>query len=100
MSVQFGICNFDDKPVDRQDLSEVRAQLVPHGTDGEGCISKDNFALLYRAFDTTTESHRDVQPHAMTSATVLAWDGRLDNRKELIGVLEQEISAGSTDVEI
>ena len=100
MSVQFGICNFDDKPVDRQDLSQVRAQLVPHGPDGEGCICKDNFALLYRAFNTTPESHREIQPYVMKSGTVLAWDGRLDNRKELIGVLEQEISAGSTDVEI
>ena len=36
MSVQFGKCNFDGKPVDLQDLDKVRPVLAPYGPDGEG----------------------------------------------------------------
>ena len=100
MSVQFGKCNFDRKPVDPEDLDEVRPVLAPYGPDGEGYICKDNFGLLYRALHTTKESRHEVQPYVFTSGNVLAWDGRLDNREELIGRLGQETSGRSTDVEI
>jgi asparagine synthase (glutamine-hydrolysing) len=100
MSVQFGKCNFDGKPVDPQDLDEVRPVLAPYGPDGEGYICKDNFGLLYRAFYTTKESRCDIQPHVFASEAVLVWDGRLDNREELIGLLACETSATSTDLEI
>ena len=91
MSVQFGRCNFDGKPVDPRDLDEVRPVLVPYGPDGESFICKDNFAILYRAFYTTNESRREVQPHLMRSGGLLTWDGRLDNREELIRLLADEI---------
>jgi asparagine synthase (glutamine-hydrolysing) len=100
MSVQFGKCNFDRKPVDPQDLDEVRPVLAPYGPDGEGFICKDNFAILYRAFHTTKESWRETQPYVSASGFVLTWDGRLDNRKDLIERLAGETSPGSTDLEI
>lgn len=100
MSVQFGKCNFDGKPVDPEDLAEVRPVLAPYGPDGEGYICKDNLAVLYRAFHTTKESRREVQPHLCPSGAVITWDGRLDNREELIGRLTRETSATSTDLEI
>ena len=100
MSVQFGKCNFDGKPVDPEDLAEVRPVLAPYGSDGEGYICKDNFAVLYRAFHTTKESRREVQPHVCPSGAVITWDGRLDNREDLIGLLARETSASSTDLEI
>ena len=100
MSVQFGRCHFDGKPVDPRDLDEVRPVLVPYGPDGESFICKDNFAILYRGFCTTTESSREVQPHLMRSGGLLTWDGRLDNREELIHLLADEIESISTDLEI
>ena len=100
MSVQFGKCNFDGTPVDPEDLAEVRPVLAPYGPDGEGFICKDNFAILYRAFHTTTESSREIQPHVCSSGAVITWDGRLDNRDELIGLLSRDTSATSTDVQI
>ena len=90
MSVQFGKCNFDGKPVDPKDLDEVRPVLAPYGPDGEGYICKDNVGILYRAFHTTKESRREIQPHVSPSGFVLTWDGRLDNREELIGELISE----------
>jgi len=100
MSVQFGKCSFDGKPVDPQDLDEVRPVLAPYGPDGEGYICKDSFGLLYRSFHTTKESRREIQPHVSESGVVLTWDGRLDNRKELIGQMSGEAARESTDLEI
>jgi asparagine synthase (glutamine-hydrolysing) len=100
MSVQFGKCNFDGKPVDPEDLAEVRPVLAGYGPDGEGYICRDNFAVLYRAFHTTKESRHEIQPHICPSGAVITWDGRLDNREELIGLLARETSASSTDLEI
>lgn len=100
MSAQFGKCNFEGKPVDPEDFDKVRPMLVPYGPDGEGFTSKDNFAVLYRAFHTTKESRREVQPYIMQSGSVLTWDGRLDNRSELIELLGREVLAQSTDLEI
>lgn len=100
MSAQFGICNLDGKPVAPEDLDDVRPVLTPYGPDGEGYICKDNFAVLYRAFHTTKESRHEVQPYIIASGAVLTWDGRLDNREELIGLLSSNIVFTSTDVEI
>jgi len=100
MSAQYGKCNFDGKPVDPEDVNEVRPVLAPYGPDGEGFICKDNIALLYRALQTTKESRREVQPHIAPSGAVLMWDGRLDNREELICELGRGITSESPDVEI
>jgi len=100
MSVQFGKCNFDGRPMDPEDLAEVRPMLAQYGPDGEGYIRKDNLAVLYQAFHTTNESRREVQPHVTASGAVLTWDGRLDNREELIGLLADKTSASSGDLDI
>lgn len=100
MSVQFGKCKFDGKTVDPKELEEVRRVLAPYGPDGEGHICRDNFAVLYRAFHTTKESRLEVQPHVCPSGAVITWDGRLDNREELINRLARETSFASTDLEI
>ncbi len=99
MSAQFGKCNFDGKPIDPKDLDEVRPVLAPYGPDGEGYICKDNFGILYRAFHTTKESRRETQPHISESGLIIGWEGRLDNREELIGQLAG-LSLDPTDLEI
>lgn len=100
MSVQFGKCNFDRRPVNPEDLHQVRPVLAPYGPDGEGYICKDNFGILYRAFHTTRESRRETQPYISESGLVITWDGRLDNRQDLIQKLRGRLSPDSTDLEI
>lgn len=100
MSVQFGKCNFDGAPVDPGDLDKVRPLLAPYGPDGESRICRDNLAILFLAFHTTKESRRQIQPHVSPSGALLTWDGRLDNREELIRLLGGGISVTSTDLEI
>jgi asparagine synthase (glutamine-hydrolysing) len=100
MSVQFGKCNFDGRPTDSSDLEAVRPLLTPYGPDAEGIICKDGVAILYCAFRTTTESEKEQQPFPSASGAVITWDGRLDNREELIEQLSTGLSQESTDVEI
>lgn len=100
MSVQFGRWNFDGKPVDRDYLEKVKPLLAPYGPDNNGSYSKDNISILYRAFHTTKESRCETQPHVTSTGTILTWDGRLDNRADLIRRMRDILTIGSTDVEI
>ena len=100
MSVQFGICNFDGKPVNAEDLDRVRPLLAPYGPDDDGSLCKNNFGILFRAFHTTRESRNEVQPHTAPSGSLFAWDGRLDNRADLIRELHTGLSNISTDLSI
>jgi asparagine synthase (glutamine-hydrolysing) len=100
MSVQFGRWNWDGKPVDRNYLEEVKPVIAPYGPDDGGSYTKAGTSILYRAFHTTKESRREVQPHITESGAVVTWDGRLDNRAELVGQLGNLVTARSTDVEI
>ncbi len=100
MSIQFGRWNFDGKPVDRDYLEKVSPLIAPYGPDGAGSYSRGNISILYRPFHTTKESRRETQPHVTESGVVITWDGRLDNRAELIGRSGDLVTAHSTDVEI
>jgi len=100
MSVQFGIWKFDGKPLDRDHLEKVKSVVTPYGPDHGGSYSKTNISILYRAFHTTNESRRETQPHVMESGAIITWDGRLDNRAEVIRQLRHVLPISSTDVSI
>jgi len=102
MSVQFGKCNFEGKPVDPQDLDAVRSVLAPYGPDDEGLLCRGSFGAIYRAFHTTRESRRERQPLVLAAGAgaVVTWDGRLDNREDLIQAVGNGLSAECTDLEI
>src|SRR5216684_8817744 len=100
MSVQFGRWNFDGKPVDRDYLAKAKATIAPYGPDDAGSYSKSNVSILYHAFHTTKESRHESQPHVTASGAVLTWDGRLDNRADLIQRLRGTVIAAPTDLAI
>jgi asparagine synthase (glutamine-hydrolysing) len=100
MSVQFGRWNFDGRPADREYLAKAEEMLAPYGPDGESTYIKDSVGILFRALHTTRESRSEAQPHITPSGAVLTWDGRLDNRAELIRQLRNVLTVGSTDVSI
>jgi asparagine synthase (glutamine-hydrolysing) len=100
MSVQFGKWNFEGKPVDRDYLEKVKPVIAPYGPDDSGFYSKTNITIVYRAFHTTKESRRETQPHVTELGAVITWDGRLDNRAELIRTLRDVLTISSTDVSI
>ncbi len=100
MSVQFGRWNFDGRPADREYLAKAEGMLAPYSPDGGAAYIKDSVGILFRAFHTTKESRSEAQPHTTPSGTVLTWDGRLDNRPDLIGKLTDVLTAHATDIEI
>jgi asparagine synthase (glutamine-hydrolysing) len=100
MSVQAGIWNFDGRPIDRTLLGDIGNSLKHQGPDGESCHVNGSVALLYRPFHTTAESRREKQPYLSRRGFILTWDGRLDNRDELILELGSKLEANPTDVAI
>ena len=100
MSVQFGRWNFGGQPPAPDYIDKVSAALAPYGPDSNESYSKDGVRILYRAFHTTKESRREKQPCISLSGAVITWDGRLDNRADLISELRDSATVNSTDVAI
>ena len=100
MSVQFGRWNFEGQPVAQEYIEQVSATLAPFGPDTNECYAQSGVDILYRAFHTTKESHLETQPHIGTLGAAVTWDGRLDNRVELISELQDVTTSNSTDVSI
>jgi asparagine synthase (glutamine-hydrolysing) len=100
MSVQFGIWNFEGQPPAPAYIEKVSTSLAPYGPDSNEAYSKGGVQILYRALHTTTESHRETQPHISSSGSVIAWDGHLNNRADLISELRDTLAFDSTDVVI
>jgi asparagine synthase (glutamine-hydrolysing) len=78
VSVQFGMWNFDGRPVDRIYAGKVFEQLDRASPDGVSVCAEEGLLLLYGACDTTPLAHRERQPFAAADGALLLWDGRLD----------------------
>jgi asparagine synthase (glutamine-hydrolysing) len=100
MSVQFGRWNCDGRPIEPNYLARAGKLLLPYGPDAEGAYIKDNVGILFHAFHTTKESRKETQPLITPSGSVISWDGRLDNRTELLAQLKDELTHDSTDIAI
>jgi asparagine synthase (glutamine-hydrolysing) len=100
VSVQFGKWSFEGPPPAPDYIEKVTATLAPYGPDSNESYTTGGVKILYRAFHTTKESHREKQPFVSPSGAVITWDGRLDNRADLIGELRDPLTVNSTDVAI
>jgi asparagine synthase (glutamine-hydrolysing) len=100
MSVQAGIWNFDGRPIDPKLIADLSESLKQQGPDGESCFLDGAIGLIYRPFHTTAESRIEKQPYSSGRGFVLTWDGRLDNREELITELHSHLDTNPTDVAI
>ena len=98
MSVQAGIWNFDGKAVDHNLIADFNTSLKRQGPDGESCWVDGSIVLIYRPFHTTAESRREQQPFVSRRGFVLTWDGRLDNRDELVLEFRSYLESDPTDV--
>jgi asparagine synthase (glutamine-hydrolysing) len=100
MSVQAGILSFDGEPIARDSLTRIGGSLAEYGPDGETTYCDGPLGLLYRPFHTTEESTMERQPHASTGGNIVSFDGRLDNREELMLQLSGALTGDKTDVGI
>src|SRR5277367_6149596 len=100
MSGMTGIFKFDPRDrVDPTDLGKLTIHLGRFGPDGGKEYIRGNVGMAYRAFHTTSESHRETQPLAL-GRCILTWDGRLDNRVQLQTELGCPIDDGMTDIDL
>src|ERR1041385_4285797 len=97
MSAIGGIINFDGAPVDADLLMQLSANLEAYGPDGGGEIRQNSVGVIHRALYTSVESRAERQPLVSNTGCILAWDGRLDNREELIGLLGPELGTDRSD---
>jgi asparagine synthase (glutamine-hydrolysing) len=88
MSAFGGILNFDGGPVDPVMLQRLRQVLEPYGPDGGDAVYAGQVGMTYHALNVTPESRFEHQPHDAATGQLIVWDGRLDNRDELIEQLD------------
>ena len=101
MSVQFGRWRFDGAPPHLDFEARVDSVLAPYGPDNRNSYHQHGVSILYRAFHTTKESRLEIQPHISPSGAAITWDGRLDNRAELIDRLNTtSLSIESSDLSL
>jgi asparagine synthase (glutamine-hydrolysing) len=100
MSVQFGRWNWEGIPLGPDFVECVSSLMEPYAPDAHGYYIDGSTTIVYRAFHTTRESRSETQPHRYSSRFVLTWDGRLDNRAQLLSEFQGQLSADSPDVSI
>lgn len=97
MSAIGGIINFNGAPVDAELLSQLGENLQSYGPDGGFEVRQDSVGMVHRAFHTNLESRLERQPLINEDGCILTWDGRLDNREELITLLQDELRVDCSD---
>lgn len=100
MSIQFGRWISDGGPVDPAYLDRVRGTLAPYAPDGRQEYSAPAIFISYFPFHTTPASRCEIQPYVSPSGAVITWNGRLDNREELLRELNQPPFSNAADVSI
>ena len=100
MSGIAGLVHTDGRPVAAEDLRAIAA-AHPHPSDGVDLWSDGGAGLVRFALRVTPESAEEVQPFVHPgSGAALLFDGRLDNRPELLDLLNGEAAAAAPDGEI
>lgn len=99
MSGIVGIWNLDGKPVERKVLARMSATLAHRGENGEEMWINGPVGFACQLLRVTPESEKETQPLVGASGVVAVFDGRLDNREDLLARLEDshEVSPSSPD---
>jgi asparagine synthase (glutamine-hydrolysing) len=100
MSAIFGRWSFEGEPADAAYLRRVQSILAPYAPDDADVYLEAGVAILHHAFHTTRESRLTRQALLTKSGCVIAWDGRLDNRDELVGELGEPVLHERSDVSV
>lgn len=97
MSGILGLWNFDGEPIEPALLAELSAIQAHRGADGNGCWTDGPVAFVFQNLWVTPESVGEIQP-LVRQGTVVLFDGRLDNRPELLDMLaDSPVSKDSSD---
>ena len=98
MSAQAGIFYFDGRPIEPTLPERLNAELAEFGPDGSGEYTGPGLVMVHRALHVTPEDCDERQPHVSERGNVMTWDGRLDNREDLLLQLWRDLRDDTTDV--
>ena len=93
-----GVFNFQQAPMSPSLLTILGQALNARGPDGGAEAIGGTHGMTYRAFHTTAESRFEEQPLLTRSGHMLTWDGRLDNRDDLLMHFPDGVEGQKTDV--
>jgi len=101
MSGIAGIWNRNGEPVALALLESINQTLAHRGRDGQYAWSQGAVGLAYQQLRVLPEAATEAQPFVHPSGAITLFDGRLDNREELLSkVGGVSLSATSPDCEI
>jgi asparagine synthase (glutamine-hydrolysing) len=83
-----GVWNRDDRPADAALLARMAGALAHRGPDGAGSRVAGAFGLAVQHLWVTPEEQGETQPLMGPDGLLVALDGRLDNRDELVAQLD------------
>lgn len=98
MSAQAGVFYFDRRPVDTEIVSVMARSLDDYGPDRAGEYVLHGLAMVHCALHVMPEDALERQPFTSRRGNVMTWDGRLDNREDLIAQLWRDLDRDTTDV--
>lgn len=101
MSAHAGFVSFDGSPLRPEAATALRETLTAYAPDEARAHSPAaGVALFSQRFDVTAEDAFDTQPVAIACGQWLTWDGRLDNRSDLMAELGMRPSPATPDVDV
>jgi asparagine synthase (glutamine-hydrolysing) len=97
-----GIVRLDGSPCELQPLDALAHLLAHRSHDGVATWRSGGAGLVYGRLNTTPESSLEPQPFVdAASDTAIVFDGRLDNRDDLVGFADSDGDRGAIgDAEI
>lgn len=100
MSIYGGVVQFDGQIQDLEILDKMAAACTTLPSENDTRYIGDDMCCFFRPFTTAKESRTERQPYVSLDGKILLWDGRLDNRTELLSALSKGLRDDLTDVAI
>lgn len=99
MAALAGSLFFDGRPTE-DECSALIATLQPTAPDGVSAHAEPGLVMLHGAFDVWAGERLAQQPACSPSGLVMTWDGRLDNRDDLLLRLGGRLGKDTSDIAI
>jgi asparagine synthase (glutamine-hydrolysing) len=98
MSAQAGVFYFDGRPISPEIVARLADAIDPFGPDGGGERLQSGLAMVSRRWHVTPEDSAAHQPFVSPRGHVMTWDGRLDNREDLLAQLWHDRDDNVSDI--
>ncbi|MPZ17585.1 MAG: hypothetical protein GEV06_06710 [Luteitalea sp.] len=96
MAALAGSLFFDRRPTENE-CSSLVAALQPMTPDGVSVHAEPGLVMVHGAFDVWAGERSAQQPARSSSGLVMTWDGRLDNRDDLLLRLSGRLGNDASD---